>query len=63
KKIVYSHEINNNILEKFEWYTTGETVTDYLTHKFGIVFLKFDSYNNMVDCINSINELIKVEME
>ena len=63
KKIVYSHEINNNILEKFEWYTTGETVTDYLTHKFGIIFLKFDSYNNMVDCINSINELIKVEME
>lgn len=59
KELVIDKSIKNNILEEFIWATHGYEVNDYLTTKFGIVFLKFDSMNEMLNKTRNMQELIK----
>jgi hypothetical protein len=45
------------------WWKPGDEIKDLLTHKCGIVFLKFDSLEQMSKTLSRLNELIVVETE
>ena len=59
-EIVFAPEIQGNIVEKFLWYKPGETVTDPLTYKAGIIFFKFDSLAEMQGKTARMTELAKI---
>lgn len=63
KEIIYDESIKDNIIEKFMWWEKGDLVDDIMTTKFGIVFLKFGSLEEMTNKIKQINELIKIQIE
>lgn len=62
KNIVFDGAIQKNIIDSFLWWKTGDTVDDLMTAKFGIVFLKYDSKEEMMDKSNRLHELIRVEV-
>jgi len=61
--VVFDVSIEKNIIDKFMWWKKGDQITDFLTAKFGIVFLKFDSMEEMISKTNALNELIHIEIE
>lgn len=63
KDIIFDQSIKNNIIDQFLWWQKGDEVSDIMTAKFGIVFLKFDTFEEMMSITKQLNELIKVEME
>lgn len=63
KDIVFDAAINKNVIDKFMWGKAGDSVTDVMTAKFGIVFLKFDSMEEMLDKTERMHKLIRVETE
>lgn len=60
RDVTFAPEIQGNIVEKFLWYKPGETITDKLTYKAGIVFFKFDSLAEMQDKTARMTELAKI---
>lgn len=63
KDVVFDSSIENNIIEKFLWYKPGDKIEDYLVAKFGIVFLRFGSMEEMLYKTENMQELIKVIVE
>ena len=60
REVVFAPEIQGNIVEKFLWHKPGETITDTLTYKAGIVFFKFESLAEMQDKTARMTELVKI---
>ena len=58
RTVEFDSEIQENIVEKFLWYKTGEIVGDKLLYKAGIVFFKFASLDEMVDKTGRITDLV-----
>jgi len=56
----FAPEIQDNIVEKFLWFKEGEAVSDPFYYKAGIVFLQFESVEEMTDKTARMTELIKV---
>jgi len=63
KDIVFDTIIEKNVIDKFMWWKTGDNVSDVMTSKFGIVFLKFDTKEEMLDKTERMQELIRVEVD
>jgi biotin carboxylase len=63
KNIYYDERIKINIIDKMSWWKKGDIIENYMVHKHGIVFLKFDTIEEMNEKSKKLNELIKVEME
>ncbi len=61
--ISYDNSIKSNIIEQFLWWKKGDIVTDFLTAKFGIVFLKFQTKEEMLDKTEKMQELIQVKIK
>jgi biotin carboxylase len=59
--IIFDKSIEPNIIEKFMWWKPGDIVTDVLTSKFGLVFLKYESIAEMIEKTALLPELIKVK--
>jgi len=53
--------VQANIIDQFMWWNAGDQVDDFLTHKLGIVFLKFNSMSEMLQKTEKMQELIRVE--
>ena len=47
--IIFDKSIKKQIIDKFMWWEKGDVVSDVMTAKFGIVFLKFQSQNEMME--------------
>lgn len=58
--VEFAPEIQNNIVEKFLWFKKGEIVDDPLLYKAGIVFMQFESVEEMTDKTARMNELVKI---
>lgn len=56
--IVVSPSIENNIIGSMMWWQQGDRVVDHLVAKFGIVFLKFDSLDELLTRSGVMHELI-----
>lgn len=63
KNVKIADEIVNNIYEQFLWWKPGDEITNYMVDKLGVLFLKYDSNEEMINKTNRINELIVVEYE
>ena len=63
RDVTFAPEIQGNIVEKFLWHKAGETITDKLTYKAGIVFFKFDSLAEMQDKTARMTELAKIVVD
>jgi biotin carboxylase len=58
KDVDISSFVESNIIDQLLWWQKGEQVQDFLTHKFGIVFLQFASMEEMLDKTNKMQNLI-----
>lgn len=58
--ISYDSSIKKNIIDDFLWWEKGDLITDINTYKSGIVFLKFDSKEEMLNKTENMQDLIKV---
>lgn len=63
KDIVFDPEIERNIIDQFMWWKQGDLISDILTTKFGIVFLQFQSLDEMMKKTERMQELIRVVTE
>lgn len=59
----FAPEIQNNIVEKFLWFKEGERVADPLYYKAGIVFMQFNSVEEMTEKTAKMSEYIKVRFK
>lgn len=60
KDVVFDRSIENNVVEKFMWWKKGDEISDVLTAKFGIVFLQFESLDEMMNQTDRMQNLIRV---
>ncbi len=63
KDIVFDPSISRNVIERFMWWEPGCTITDVMTDKLGIVFLRFQSQEEMLDKTDRMQNLIRVVTE
>ena len=63
KDVVISEEIKDNIYDSFDWWKQGYEISNYMVDKLGVLFLKYSSYDEMIDKSNRITDLIKVVYE
>jgi biotin carboxylase len=63
KNIIINKNIKNNIIDSFIWVDKNKKVHNYIYEKFGLFFLKYDSFEEMKEKTEKINELIKLEIE
>ncbi len=60
KDVEFSDAIQRNIIEKFMWFKPGEQITDKMYYKAGIVFLRFETLEEMQQKTAEMTKLIKV---
>ena len=60
KDIVFDSSIEKNIIDRYMWWQEGDVVSDVMTSKFGIVFLKFESQEEMMEQTERMQTLIRV---
>ena len=63
RDVSFAPEIQKNIVEKFLWYKPGESISDKLLYKAGIVFFKFDTLAEMQDKTARMVDLVKIITE
>ncbi len=63
RDIVFSDEIKDNIYDSVLWWNHGDEVSNYLVQKLGILFLNFQSIEEMNDKTARITELVKVVLD
>lgn len=61
--VVFSDYIKKYIIDSLMWWNKGDVIEDELIYKAGIVFLKFDSREEMDMCLEKIHEHIKIVIE
>lgn len=62
RDVLYDETIKNNVVDEFVWWKKGNNITDVLTHKCGIVFLKFTTFEEMINKTKKMQQLIKVDV-
>ncbi|MCX5848798.1 MAG: ATP-grasp domain-containing protein [Deltaproteobacteria bacterium] len=63
RDIIFDNSIEKQIIDKFMWWKKGDIVSDIMTAKFGIVFLKFQSQDEMMEKTERMQKLIRVVTE
>jgi biotin carboxylase len=63
KNIVIDKQIEGNIYDKLIWSGKGDRINNYLADKTGIVLLKYDSMDEMLDKTERITNLIYMDIE
>ena len=62
QSVDFAPEIKGNVIEKFLWYKKGEPTGDILYYKAGIVFLQFDTVDEMMEKTSRMTDLIQVSL-
>lgn len=63
KDIIFDAAVEKQIIDRFMWWKKGDVVSDIMTAKFGIVFLRFNSMDEMLEKTERMQELIRVVTE
>jgi len=61
--ISFDNSIKENIIDKFMWWKKGDAVNNIMNDTFGIVFLEFESMEEMILKTNLLDNLIQVSVE
>lgn len=56
-------DLSARIIDGMTWWQAGERISDVLTHKLGILFLKFDDIDQMLAETERLQERIRVVLE
>ena len=59
KDVVFDPEIADNVIDRLMWWNSGERVEQIMTAKFGIVFLRFSSMDEMLYKTERMQDLIR----
>lgn len=57
--VVFSPQIQHKIIDSMMWWKKGDQIEDIMTQKLGIVFLRFDSKEQMLELSSKMQSLIK----
>lgn len=60
--VIINKKIHDNIFDKLIWWKKGDIIDNFMSQKLGIVFLKYETMDEMIAKTNMINDLIKVEI-
>jgi biotin carboxylase len=63
KDVLIDPSLDSMIIDKLMWWHKGEQVANFLTTKFGIVFIKFGSQDEMMQTTNRLHELIVAQID
>lgn len=63
KDVIFDDSVKNNVIDKLMWWKKGDQIKDEMVTKLGIIFLKFDSIEEMLWQTEQMQQLIKVETE
>lgn len=63
RDVIIDAEIQSNIYKELVWWKPGDCIENYQVDKLGILFLEYESEQEMLDKIARIKELVKVVME
>ena len=63
KDVYISPKLRGNIYDEFLWWKPGMKITNYMVDKLGILFLEYDSYDEMIEKSEHITEYVKVIYE
>ena len=63
KDIIISDDIKPYIYDELFWWKPGYRIDNYLAQKAGIVFLRFDSMDEMLDITRRLPDLIQIILE
>lgn len=58
QNVVFDPALDKMIIDRMMWWQPGDQVADVMTTKFGIVFVKFNSQNEMMRTTERLHELI-----
>jgi len=62
-KIVIDDAVEEKIIDQLLWWKSGDKIDDVMTNKFGIVFLKFDSMDEMLNKTEQMQTLIHAKLQ
>lgn len=62
RDIVFDEAIDDKVFQRYMFWEKGQEITDVMTAKFGIVFLEYESIDEMINQTNRLNELISVHV-
>lgn len=63
KDVVYDSRIEDKIFDRLIWGNIGDEIHDFMTYKYGIVFIKFNSMAEMLALSDNMQELIRLVVE
>jgi biotin carboxylase len=63
KNVFIDNEIKGNIVDEFMMWKKGDHINNYLSQKLGVIFLRFNSKEEMYNKIEMISKLVSVEIE
>jgi len=63
KNVIIDKQIEGNIYDKLIWLRKSYRINNYLTDKAGVVLLKYDSMDEMLDKTARIHQLIYMNVE
>jgi biotin carboxylase len=61
--VLIDESLAGNVTHQLMWGDKGWRIKNYMEEKIGIVVLKYDSMDEMLDKTNRMNELIRIEMD
>lgn len=63
KEVIISDAVKKFIYDDIFWWHPGDVIDNYLVQKVGMVFLKFDSMDEMLNITERLPELITIEVD
>lgn len=60
--IMIDEDLKDNIVDEFMWWNKGDKISNFMTYKAGIVFLRYFSHEEMIKKNSKINKLIKIKV-
>jgi biotin carboxylase len=60
--VTFEQSIQGNVIDQLMWWKTGDKIDDVMTQKLGIVFMKFNAMDEMIDKTKNMPNLIRVNM-
>ncbi len=63
RDVVFDPTIDSMTIDRMMWWKPGDSISDVLTTKFGIVFVEFDSQEEMITTTPKLHELIVAQID
>jgi len=62
RAVEIDRSLQNNIYDSFMMWSQGDVIEQYMTHKLGVLFLRYDSEEEMLEKSHNMTRLVRVEL-